>query len=578
MDADATIEQNTESDPIDCVRLRLGEDVFKGKQIHKFEMSEHLDGNRVVKTSSIVLDPPRESTWDYNSETELKGPQNLEHKGICVKATLNSSHEIEMSFEGLMWEFDHATIRDARMFGMSPLEIAYWLTTLTGIATSVEFPDLELDQELRPFLYAVPLKGLIIKGKTKSFAAADFGVTSAANDDIFQPLLEKLGLTKEDIWQDVVPRAWGVVFARNLLEADTLALKRAQFTSDLISFALRTGISHFESRYQKENLDWDLKKGRSAISVHPWVLVREGASVKGWIRPVPFTDQSFDIDLDDSIDRVEMFVNNFRGASRLGHFIDQTNQALLTERERKIAAGVQRSLRWLGIAAQENNINDRFIGVWIALEAVLNCIETPGVFDGGREIFKSRIRDGIREMDIPGKPVGMLSVSKQMVNNRVFNNDWPLPNRLEIFARAFNVKLKPGDLRLVRDLSRVRNEIFHEGKQDVAIDKYQLRRFVYLIERLLIATSENGYEDVEDDCKYILEFGKMGPNGGAAPLFLDGREVLYRFLFTQDENGSNSTMEFVIEGKIYNEGNSTLEFIDRESDWCNGVVSDGSEK
>ena len=504
-------------------------------------------------------------------------PWIFEHKGICVKAIQNMSGEIEISIEGLMWELDHATIRDARMFGMSPLEIAYWFDHTHWRRKSVEIPDLELDHELRPFYYAVPLRGLIIKGKTKPFAAADFGVTSAANDDIFQPLLEKLGLTKEDIWQDVVPRAWGVVFARNLLEADALALKRAQFTSDLISFALRTGVSHFETRYQLENLDWDLKKGRSAISVHPWVLVREGASVKGWIRPVPFTDQSFDIDMDDSIDRVEMFVNNFRGASRLGDFVDQSNQALLTDRERKIAAGVQRSLRWLGIAAQENNINDRFIGVWIALEAVLNCIETPGVFDGEREMCKSRIRDGIRGMDIPEKPVGMLSISKQMVNNRAFNNDWSLPNRLEIFARAFKLKLKPGDLRLVRVLRRIRNEIFHEGKQDVAIDKYQLRRLEYLIERLLIATSENGYEDVEDDRKYILEFGKMGPNGGAAPLFLDGRDVPYRLLFTQDENGSNSTMEFVIEGKIYNEVNSTLEFIDRESDWYNGVVNEGSE-
>ena len=77
LDADATIEQNTESDPIDCVRLQLGEDVFKGKQIHKFEMSEHLDGNRVVKSSSIVLNPLRESTWDYNSETVLNGPVDL---------------------------------------------------------------------------------------------------------------------------------------------------------------------------------------------------------------------------------------------------------------------------------------------------------------------------------------------------------------------------------------------------------------------------------------------------------------------------------------------------------------------
>ena len=550
------------NNPIECVQLRLGDDIFKGKQIHKFEISERLDGNRVVKTSSAVLNPPCEATWDYNSESVLNGPKALEHKGICVNAIQNTDHEIEMSFEGLMWELDHATIRGARMFGMSPLEIAYWLTSLTGVAERVEFPDLRLDEELRLFFYAVPLKGLTINGKTKSFTAADFGVTSAANDDLFQPLIEKLEITKEVIWKDDVPRAWGVVFARSLLEADGLAIKRAQFTCDLISFALRTGVSHFETRYKKEILDWDLKNGRSAVSVHPWVLVREADPVKGWIRPVPFTDQRFDIDLDDGIDRVEMFAENFRAASRLGDFIEQTNQALLTERESNIAGGVQRSMRWLGIASRENNITDRFIGTWIALEAILNCIELPGVFDGERASFKSRIRAGIRGMDIPKKPKRMLSISKEMVSNRVFNNDWPLRDRLEMFARAFNVKLKAGESELVRDLSRVRNEIFHEGKQDVTIDKNQLRRLSYLIERLLIAASENGYEDVADDCNHKLQFGKIGPSGGAAPLFLNGREVPYRFLGTQDEEGA-STMEFVIEGKIFNAGNSTLEFIER---------------
>ena len=577
MNSDETFEKSTVSDPIDCVRLRLGDDVFEGKQIHKFEISEFLDGNRVVKTASAVLNPPCEATWDYNSETVLNGPQGLEHKGICVKAIQNTDGEIEMSFVGLMWEFDHATIREARMFGMSPLEIAYWLTSLTGIAKGVEIPDLELDEELRQFFYAVPLKGLTIDGKTKSFTAADFGVRSATDDSLFQPLLEKLQMTNMDIWKDDVPRAWGVVFARNLLEADALALKRAQFTSDLISFALRSGVSHFETRYKKENLGWDLKKGRSAVSLHPWVLVCEADPVKGWIRPVPFTDQRFDVDLDDGIEQIEMFAENFHGASRLGDFVEQTNQALLTERERNIAGGIQRSLRWLGLASQESDITDRFVGTWIALEAILNCIEIPGVFDGNRTSLKNLIRVGIRGMDIPRKPAGVLSISKEMVSNRVFNNDWPLRDRLEIFARAFNVKLKPGESQLVRDLSRIRNEIFHEGKQDVSIDKKQLRRLVYLIERLLIAASEVGYEDVEDDCNHTLEFGKIGPGGGAAPLFLNGKEVPYRFLGTQDEEG-NSTMEFVIEGKIYNEGNSTLEFIDRESEWCDETVGDCSEK
>ena len=123
-------------------------------------------------------------------------------------------------------------------------------------------------------MYAVPLEGLTAKGDRRFFFVRDFGITSGDADDVFNPLLADSNIGKaESVWQPEVPKAWGVVFARDLIEAEGLALGRAQFTADLISFSLRTGMSHFDTRYDSELLEWDVDLGRSRVTLQPWMLI-----------------------------------------------------------------------------------------------------------------------------------------------------------------------------------------------------------------------------------------------------------------------------------------------------------------
>ena len=95
------------------------------------------------------------------------------------------------------------------------------------------------------------------------------------------------------------------------------------------------------------------------------------------------------------------------------------------------------------------------------------------------------------------------------------------------------------------------------------VSKEHLRQLRYLVERLVVAISVYGYEDIEERSRHELQFGEIGAEGGGAPLSLNGRDVPYTFRLTQDAAG-NQTEELVIEGKIYNRQNSNISIARKE--------------
>ena len=496
----------------DQSELCFGDDCFPNEVIQKFCFEERLEGNQIVRSSSAVVFPPEETRWDYHAETSHRGPKGLEHGGICVNSKRHHDGSVEFSFEGHAWEFDRTIIKGIETFGMTDLENAYWLPLLTGLVRGVEVPGLTLDDELRPFLYAVPLNGLVSKGNVKSFKARDFGVASRDDDNLFGPLLAKTKLGQsEQVWQPDVPKAWGVVLARGFHEAESLALERARFTADLVNFALRAGISHFETRHGSEPLDWNISVGRSVVSLEPWILLREAKVIKGWIRAIPLIEQQGETDLEEGHKRIALFVDRFFKASQAGDIEEQTGQRTLSKRERKLSAGIQRSLRWLGVASREEDPSDQLIATWISLESVLDAIDYPSVFGGERGSVGDEIKEAIKSLNLPRQTDEPLVISRQMIESRTLQNQWPLRTKLRLFAKAFGIELKPGDSELLRQLAPLRGEVLHAGINNPPVSNEQVRRLQYLVERLVIAASIDGYEDLEEQSQHQLQFGTIGP-------------------------------------------------------------------
>ena len=303
---------------------------------------------------------------------------------------------------------------------------------------------------------------------------------------LFGPIMAntELGRTTS-VWKADIPKAHGVVYAANFMEAEKLALERATFTADLIGFALRAGTSHFDTRYTSIQLVWDVEVGRSAISLEPWIFLMEEESGKGWIRSIPLITHLSETSLEKGYERINLFASNFVHATPPGDPQIQTGQGPQTKREKKLSSGIQRSLRWLSIASNEENVTDQFMATWISLESILNAIEYPGVFNGRRVAVRNLLNQKVSEISLPSQGDSPTTISEELIKGRVLQNDWPLPRKLEMFVRASGMRSKPSDIQLIRKLSRLRGEVFHAGQNYPEVSKEEIRQLEYLVERLV---------------------------------------------------------------------------------------------
>ena len=529
-------------------RLYFGDVHFSEQSIEEVRFSNRRVRNLGIRDASVDVVPSEKLRWDYRAETKLYGRGSLLLTGVCVKATHTTRDGMNLKLRGPFWLLERADVQSFETFGMSNRENMYWLVKLSNTRVA-PFPGMDLDTELRPFLYAIPLKGLS-STRANSLVMGDSGIVSHEYDTTFEPLLKQLESTKsQEFWHDTNPKVWGVVLARNMIEAEDVALSRARFTADLVNFALRTGISHFETRYEDELLSWDGEARMTSVSLHPWILLREANALKGWVRQIPTTSLQSEPNLDDCMERIEFFADRFLDAHQAGNVHTQLGKEEMSNREHDLSVGIQRSLRWLSIASEENDIRDQFISTWIALEAILDSIQYPGVFDGDRKDLKDALLEGIRSIDVPKATNDLLDVTTQMIENRILEARWPTRRKLAIFARAFGTDLQPNHMEIVRELAGTRAKIFHAGEDEPTLSNVQLEQLRYLVERLVVAASIGAYQDLEDR-HHQIHFGEISPKGGFAPMFVDGREVLYDLHVVRGEDGQQRG-EWLSEGKIY---------------------------
>ena len=231
----------------------------------------------------------------------------------------------------------------------------------------------------------------------------------------------------------------------------------------IINLALRTGMSHFETRYGSEPIAFDAETSLTPVSLHPWIVIRETSQVKGWIRRIPTTKLETETSLDDSLDRIRFFLSEFDKASESGDVHDRLGRRQLSARERRLLQATNRALRWLNTASSEEDLLDKFTSTYIALETILTSIIYPGVFEGERATLRVEIMSQVRKIKLPNANQESLAITTEMLENRILQNNWPLQRKLNIFAESLGIQLDPSDKKLVGKLSSARNTILHEG-------------------------------------------------------------------------------------------------------------------
>ena len=539
----------------------LGEVHFSKLRLPKLaelKVKKHRQRSLWYRTASAIIAPDvaKKERWDYSAEVAItERGQGLLH-GICVEGKRLADGSVELKFHDDSRELEHRLL-NVGLFGMTNKEKMFWIPQFAGLPEP-HVPGFTPDKQLRPFIYGVPIEGLNLGGQKKIVYVNDLGVVAGEADTTIYPIVEQLRLQDQvPLWKRETPKAFGVVMAFTLLEAEQLALQRASLTIDLINFTSRAGVSHWEDRRHSEVLEWDQETAGVDVRLSNWILIREVQTVKGWIRVPTANAVDASIGLDTIYDRLVAFLDRFQTVTTLGDIASQTGRRPLSKTEKTLIDGIQRALHWYGIASREKDRLDKFLAIWITLEAILDCISYPGVFDGGRQEVKAFLNDSIENAPYPKGVDPILSVSSDVLKGRLLTSDWPLPHKLELFARSFGISLQEGDTALVRELGRLRGQVLHCGKHETVIPETQLREMEYLTERLIIAASVCAYMKLEEEQKHTLHLLPIGPEGGAAPLLLDGRRVAYELHVKQTEAGEQQ-MEWIIDGFVYDESNSEV--------------------
>jgi hypothetical protein len=160
------------------------------------------------------------------------------------------------------------------------------------------------------------------------------------------------------------------------------------------------------------------------------------------------------------------------------------------------------------------------------------------------------VKKRLGEIPMPHTDNPLLAMTTDELNNRVLQGHWFLSRKLQIFASSFGIQLDENDVHTVRRLSNVRGTALHSGSATDNLTNKDVRYLQNLVRRLVMATTIGGYQDLESQVPKI-QFGEVGPQGGAAPLFVDGQPVPYELTLQQSEDGQ-WIGEVITQGRLFN--------------------------
>ena len=210
-------------------------------------------------------------------------------------------------------------------------------------------------------------------------------------------------------------------------------------------------------------------------------------------------------------ERVRVFLPNFRRVVESGDAAEQLQVSAPNAGESRIARAVQTAVHWLAEAARMSEDTYRLLPVWTALEAVLSAMEYPPVFDRRHVHIKKRLLAAVNEVEDGDAKTDEVEVLKDLLKARISNNAWPVRTQLELFADAFDVRLRAGDTEVVKRLSRVRGKAVHTGDTDKEGLGCEIGQLKYLVERLIMAASVCAVRATATDGRHTVKIVGVEP-------------------------------------------------------------------
>ena len=251
-------------------------------------------------------------------------------------------------------------------------------------------------------------------------------------------------------------------------------------------------------------------------------------------------------------------MRHFQRVATSGDAIEHLEFSARSVRENRIAKAVQTAVHWLAEAARTLEDEYRLLPVWTALEAVLCAIEYPPIFDKRYVHIKKALRTAIDDIYDDEDKTDKAGVVRDLLKGRLLNNTWPIPTRLELFAKTFGVTLHEGDTEVVKRLGRIRGQVVHTGGHRADGLGCEIAQLKYVVERMIMAASVCGVRVSTGDKKHVIKTLGIEPDAtGAASIYIDGEEVPYTLSWKRRPDGSEA-MVIQSDGQIYDESNSVI--------------------
>lgn len=540
--------------------IQFGNTKLDGSVIIAVMLNKHRKGNHWFRTAKISISTDLMEPYGCNYRAEVRiyeDSQPIFH-GRCIQVIHNKQGSLELDCCDSSWDLANTVLPALMLFGMSKREQKFWMPQFAGM-NEPRISNLSLNRELRPFLYAVPLLG-IQASESSSIFLNDLGLVSGEYDNTFAPLIQQLKLDEKDaVWHKEQLKSFGIVFAHSLLEAESKAIERAKLVADLINFAVKAGVSHWIDRDHIEPLEWNTLLNSANIHLSDWILVREVAEIKGWARIVKLTKPEMKLELEIGKQRLMQFLERFKLVTAGNDFRQQLGQNYLSKSEAKLVTSLQSAIHWYNVGIQQEQLWDRFLAYWIALETILDSITYPKVFQGSGKAIRNHIADAIDQAPYPQTTGISYKLSPDLLKNRLLSSDWPLIMKLDLFAQSMGINLTSSDKQYIGKLARIRGQGVHKGQVKIHEYASDVESLSNLIERLLIASSLCVFRQVGDDCQHIIDVYSANPAGGIATVLLNGQKTSYEWHAKKLPSG-DWTQELWIEGKVYDSENSELRF------------------
>lgn len=454
----------------------------------------YRQGGTYRRVAEIVINAANDAViphWSYRDRVVLREGGQPAFTGFIDRAGFAEPDRLMLIVHDAMRLFELTHFKSLGYAGLTGQEVIHLTLRLAGWPEEL-ITGLNTESALRPFFFAIPLENVAWTTPEEQPALLDLGPDMFVfrNDDSnlrgLKALLVREGRSYVDEcpqWMDATPKLGGAVAATGFPEARLAALRRAQVAIDCLSATAHLASNRIGVDGLSVLNGWDLRLSRTRPRLSSSLFLRDIMSRHD--RFVVFDSEPVKEDRELELASCEQAlgaVTALLGPILHEGRITRPGAPAAPEQQRKRREAHQRALHWLTIGRGEALPGDALLAYWFALETLVAAEPSDELFSGPNRPIRDQLKRAIRQLEMPPGA----TVTKDLLSNRLLNNDPPLMQKLRTLCLRAGVALPQKEYAAIKALGTMRGGVVH-GRAEEGPTADDLHRLEHLVERLLFA-------------------------------------------------------------------------------------------